>query len=265
MAMTPLFDPAKKKRPMHVAGFMSGSGTNIRKLLELQRRLESSKEGSPFRLAFIFSDRSDGGSRGEAIALEAGIPYFSYDVRRFHQIRGVRRSVSTEEGMAIRREYDEVARKLVEAFEVDVIALGGYMSFITLPRCVNVHPADLTVENPDGSRRFVGDHAVRDALSAGSRELRASTLWTDLGVDSGPLLLISKPLEVRLPTDIDTLRRDPELLERTADEHQDRLKEVGDWEIFPRTIQWIAQGRFSLDEKGVIHLDGEPIAKGRRL
>jgi folate-dependent phosphoribosylglycinamide formyltransferase PurN len=265
MSLTPLFDPGEKKRPMNVAGFMSGSGTNIRKLLDLQRKLEEAEGESPFRLVFIFSDRSDGGSRGEAIALDAGVPYFSYDVRRFHQLRGLRRSVLTSEGMQARREYDAVARKLVEAFDVDVIALGGYMSFITLPRCVNVHPADLTLTNSDGARRFVGDEAVRDALTAGATELRASTLWTDLGVDSGPLLLISKPLEISLPTDLHTLRSDPELLQRTADEHQDRLKERGDWEIFPLTIQWIAQGRFAMDENGVIHLDGEAAPNGLRL
>ena len=34
MKLTPLFDPKEKGRPMRVAGFMSGSGTNIIKILE---------------------------------------------------------------------------------------------------------------------------------------------------------------------------------------------------------------------------------------
>ena len=64
----------------------------------------------------------------------------------------------------------------MEAFEVDVIALGGYMSYITLNRCVNVHPADLSICLPDGRRKFVGDDAVKDAISAGETESKSNRL-----------------------------------------------------------------------------------------
>ena len=84
-----------------------------------------------------------------------------------------------------------MAIRLVHAFEIDMIALGGYMSYITLNRCVNVHPADLSIRLPDGRRKYVGDYAVRDAIAAGENTLRASILWTDEGVDTGPLLMIS--------------------------------------------------------------------------
>jgi len=265
MPVTPIFDAKVKKRPMRVAGFMSGSGTNIAKLVGLQNTLRVETDGCPFEVVFIFSDRSDGGSQGERIALTAGIPYFSYDIRRFHALRGLRRSVAGSEGLEARKAYDETAKRLVEAFEVDVIALGGYMSYITLPRCVNVHPADLTIKNADGSRRFVGDDAVRDAILAGEKTLRASTLWTDEGVDTGPLLLVSRPVQVQLPVDLERLRKDEALLDTTVSENQARLKEVGDWEIFPQTILWIAQGRFSLDENGTVYLDGVPLADGHRI
>ena len=181
--MTPelLFDPRKAGRPMRVAAFMSGSGTNIVKLLELERSRKAQHGASPYEVAFIYSDRSDGKCRGEAIACEAGIPYFSYDIRRFHELRDARRTMRTEEGRKLREEYDSVARVLVKTFGIDVIALGGYMSVTTLGRCVNVHPADLSITSEDGSRRFVGDDAVIDAIAAGQTELRASTLWTSAG------------------------------------------------------------------------------------
>jgi len=260
-----LFDPGAEGRRMRVAAFMSGSGTNIRKLLELQHTLETESGGSPFEVTFVFSDRSDGSSQGERIAWEAGIPYFSYDIRVFHRRRGIRRTVATGEGLEARREYDGIAKTLVEAFGVDVIALGGYMSYISLDRCVNVHPADLTLLRADGSRRYVGDDAVLDAILSGETELRSSTLWTDRGVDTGPLLVVSRPLPVTLTVPLDALKNDEALARSVADEHQDRLKERGDWNIFPKTIQWIAEGRFALDPKGAVYFDGRPVPQGVRL
>jgi folate-dependent phosphoribosylglycinamide formyltransferase PurN len=264
MSQQLLFDPSKTNRPMRVAGFMSGSGTNIQKLLELERTLRRETGSSPFEVVFIFSDRSDGKSRGEALALEAGIPYFSYDIRRFHELRNARRTVRSEEGLQLRREYDTVARTLIQAFEVDVSALGGYMSYITLDRCINVHPADLSIHDKNGRRMFVGDDAVLDAIKAGQIELRASTLWADAGVDTGPLLMVSEPLPVKLPGPVQVLAQDPERLRRIADEHQEQLKRVGDWRIFPQTILMIAQGRFAIDEHGAVYVGGKPVPHGYR-
>ncbi|MCP4692623.1 MAG: formyl transferase, partial [Desulfobacterales bacterium] len=168
------------------------------------------------------------------IACENGLPYFSYDTRTFHRLRSLKRTVRTPEGMAARREYDGVAARLVEAFEINVIALGGYMSYMTLGRCVNVHPADLSIRTSDGTRKYVGDNAVRDAIAAGEKTLRASTLWTDEGVDTGPLLMVSRAIPVELPEPLDVLTGNQETFLKTVEEHQERLKEAGDWKIFPR-------------------------------
>ncbi len=262
MKITPIFDPEKEGRPMRVAAFMSGSGTNIMRLLEHEKRLEAREGRSPFETIFIFSDRSDGQSAGEKIALENGLSYFSYDIRVFHSTRSIKRSIMTAQGMAARKEYDQTAKRLVEAFEIDVIALGGYMSYITLNRCVNVHPADLSISLPDGQRKFVGDHAVEDAIAAGENELRASTLYTDEGVDSGPLLMVSGPIPITHPESLETLIKNKERLVMVADEHQERLKEAGDWKIFPRTIEMIARGRFALDDKNRVYVDGRPVPNG---
>ena len=243
---------------------MSGSGTNIIKLLGREKDLEKKEGSSPFQVVFIFSDRSDGVCHGEKIACENGIPYFSYDIRSFHRLRGLKREVINAEGIFARREFDRVATRLVDAFQIDVIALGGYMSYITLERCINVHPADLSIQTPDGKRRYVGDHAVLDAISSGETLLRSSTLWTDKGVDSGPLLMVSKPLKVELPESLETLLKNQERLIQVADEHQERLKELGDWQIFPRTVEMIARGRFALDENNRVYFDGEPVSEGFR-
>ena len=47
-----------------------------------------------------------------------------------------------------------------------------------------------------------------------------------------------------------------------ADEHQERLKEAGDWKIFPRTIEMIARGRFALGDKNRVYVDGRPVPNG---
>jgi folate-dependent phosphoribosylglycinamide formyltransferase PurN len=261
----PLFDPGRAGRPMRVAAFMSGSGTNIRKLLERQEAVRREEGTPPFEVVFIFSDRADGVSRGEAIALEYGLPYASFDIRAFHRLRGLNRSARTAEGLAARREFDRVPGLLAGAFEIDLIALGGYMSYTTLAGCVNVHPADLSIKNPDGSRRYTGDRAVMDAIASGEKELRSSTLWTDEGVDTGPLLAVSKPVPVELPDRLEALRADPERLARVADRHQERLKEVGDWRIFPLTVEMIARGRFALDRDKRVYVDGRPAPGGYRV
>jgi len=124
MNLAPLFDRESAGRPMRVAGFMSGSGTNIVKLIEREKFLRA-EEGVPcYEVVFIFSDRSDGSCFGENIACDTGIPYVSYDIRT-HRLRGLERTVATPGDLAARHDYDTVAAALIEALDIDVIALGG--------------------------------------------------------------------------------------------------------------------------------------------
>jgi len=264
MPTVPIFDPKAAGRPMRVAGFMSGSGTNILRLLEREKLLKARDGVSPFEVVFIFSDRSDGSCYGESIACDTGIPYVSYDIRTFHRLKGLKRTVTTPEGLETRREFDRVAGTLVKAFEVDVIALGGYMSYLTLDRCINVHPADLSVLNAKRKRKYAGDNVVVDAIAAGESLLRSSTIWTDRGVDTGPLLMVSDPVKVQLPEPLKSLVADRDKLLRVAEEYQNKLKEIGDWKIFPMTIEMIARGRFALDKQMRVYVDGQPAPKGYR-
>ena len=264
MPTVPIFDPKAAGRPMRVAGFMSGSGTNILRLLEREKLLKARDGGSPFEVVFIFSDRSDGSCYGESIACDTGIPYMSYDIRTFHRLRGFKRTVSTPEGLEVRREFDKVASTLIKAFQVDVIALGGYMSYLTLDRCINLHPADLSILDAKGKRKYVGDNAVVDAIVAGEKLLRSSTIYTDKGVDTGPILMVSDPVRVQISGPLESLVSDREKLLRVAEEHQNRLKEAGDWKIFPATIEMIARGRFALDGQDRVFVDGQPAPHGYR-
>jgi folate-dependent phosphoribosylglycinamide formyltransferase PurN len=147
------------------------------------------------------------------------------------------------------------------------------MSIMTEPileryagRIYNVHPADLSIMEGD-ERKYVGIHVVRDAILAGETEIHASTHVVREKVDHGEILVISEPVPIKLPEGValDALGQDRKLLARVVDEHQDTLKERGDWVVYPLTLQIIAEGRFDLDGKGNVYLDGEVVRHGLRL
>jgi phosphoribosylglycinamide formyltransferase 1 len=152
------------------------------------------------------------------------------------------------------------------------VALAGYMSVVTEPlllrfesKMINVHPADLRVR--DGAkRRYTGDRAVAKAIRFGEKFLFSTVHIVRPLVDYGEILTLSAPMPVRLPEGVTAeMLSDPaskSLLLKIADEHQDRLKECGDWVIYPRSLELLSQGRFGLDETGTLHFDDKPVPEG---
>ncbi len=124
--------------------------------------------------------------------------------------------------------------------------------------------ADLSILNAKGKPKYAGDNAVVDAIASGEKLLRSSTIWTDKGVDTGPLLMVPDPVRVQLPEPLETLVSNREELLKVAEEHQNRLKEAGDWKIFPLTIEMIAKGRYAIDDEDRIYFDGKPVPEGFR-
>ena len=270
MRPQPIYIP-KGDAPMRVACFVSGSGTNARRIIE--RSLE---EDSRYEVFLIFTDvrddrlRRSGEKRCRAkdIADEYGISYACEDIRDYYKEKGVKRT-----DLSLRPEFDRLVVEKLAPHGVDVIALAGYMSITTWPlleayegRMVNVHPADLSIMEGN-ERKYVGIHVVRDAILAGERELRASTHVVREKVDHGEVLVVSESVPVGLPEGVvlEELGQDKKLLRVTVDDHQERLKERGDWVIFPLTIQMIAEGRFALDGEGNVYVDGTPAPQGYRL
>lgn len=271
MNLKPIYTPREGEK-MRISCFVSGSGTNARKIIE-----RSHQPDSKYEVAVIFTDVRDdryyksGRKRcmAKEIAEEHGIPYECEDIRGFYRSRGHK----TRRDLSLRPEFDRRVVEKVKPHEIDVIALAGYMSITTQPlleaydgRILNVHPADLSIME-GGDRKYVGINVVRDAILAGERELRSSTHIVREEVDRGEILVLSEPLPVDLPdgVDLDVLERDKDLLRRLVDEHQDKLKERGDWAIYPLTLQMIAEGRFALDERDVMYFDGKKVPCGHRL
>ncbi len=259
--MKPLFNPNDK--PMRVACFMSGTGTNTRKLIEYQKNLEQLYEHPPFKVALIFTDNPQ--SNAKKIAEEFDIPYLESDFEKFFKDKA-------KSDWESRKLFDRMTYWMVKSYDIDTIVLCGYARIITKPivenyLAVNVHPGDLSVVE-DGKRKYVGLHHVpaKKAILAGEQVLHSSTHIVTENLDAGPVLMISKGLKVELPngTFLDELRTNGRLLDHIAKEHQDKLKEIGDWQILPLTLHWIADGRFGVDGSNV-YLDRNRLRDGYRL
>ncbi|MHA1268445.1 MAG: phosphoribosylglycinamide formyltransferase [Candidatus Helarchaeota archaeon] len=257
------------KRPMKLAGFMSGSGTNIRKIIEYQKQFQ---EEPPYELVFLFSNNPNPSKcRIKEIASEYNIEYKINSLKDFYEKKGLKDYRNLE----VRKEYDKITTNWLKERDIDAVALGGYMAIVTDEIfnnfiTINVHPADLSIIDPiTKKRKFTGDNAVRDAILAGEKEIRSSVHLATAEVDGGPIILISKPVDIKLPNNInlDDLKK-PEnisLLNKISDEHQNKLKEVGDWVIFPLAIEYIARGFIGHDSNNKLYFKGNLIPNGIRL
>ncbi|MBI1971670.1 MAG: formyl transferase [Candidatus Aenigmarchaeota archaeon] len=272
------------ERPMRAVGMMSGSGTNVIKTIERQRKLAEERGKAPYEVVMIFTDNK--GSNAQRIAEDFSLPWECDDIMDFYAERGH----VNKRDLSLRPAYFERVIRKLEPYRPDVVVLGGFMSVVTEPLLsawlgVNVHPADLSVVD-NGKRKYTGDNAVRDQILAGEKELRSSTHLVRPHVDYGEILLVSAPLPTdleraaielanagELNIDLDPGKFDLEFLRKPgnrkiarmfADRHQGWLKAAGDWVILPQTVEWMADGRFALG-KGGVYLDSVPIPAGYRL
>lgn len=258
MLIQPIYTPSKDK-PMLTAGFMSGSGTNLIKIIEWAKQLEAEKGKSPYRINVIFTDNKN--SNAGLISEKFNIPLETFDILDFYRSKGY----SDKKELSLRGAFDREIVKILGRYNLDLIALAGYMSIVTQPlldafngRIINVHPADLSVKT-GGKRKYTGAHAVRDAILAGEKKLHSTTHIVRDKVDYGEILLISEGISVIIPDklsleDLGKTDKKNFLLE-IVNRHQNRLKEYGDWKVFPLTLQYIAEGRFAVDTEGNVYLD----------
>ena len=125
--------------------------------------------------------------------------------------------------------HERLVNAELEAAEVELVVLNGYMRILTpwfvkrwKGRLINIHPSLL----PD----FPGAHAHRDALAAGVSVTGCTVHLVDEGVDSGPILA-QHEIEV-LPDD------DEEAL-------QERVKGV-EHLLYPDVLDRLCSGQISL-------------------
>jgi len=90
-------------------------------------------------------------------------------------------------GWAARHARDQAMAEAIEAAEVDLVVLAGYMHMLTSEfldrfphRVINLHPALLPA--------FPGVHGIEDALRYGAKVTGVTVHFVDAGMDTGPLI-----------------------------------------------------------------------------
>lgn len=125
--------------------------------------------------------------------------------------------------------YDAALRRRVEELNPDLIVLAGFMRILSAEfvssfenRIMNIHPSLLP--------KYKGLNTHARVLAAGDRYHGATVHFVTEKLDDGPTI-IQKKISV-LPTD-------------SVYELEQRVHEC-EYEIYPRAIQWFADGRINV-------------------
>jgi len=191
---------------LRLAVLASGRGSNLRALIEAQRRGQLAIE-----LVGVFSDKPDCG----AIALA--------------QEYGIANNAIPPKGFRSREDFDAVLFNAIAAVQPDLIVCAGYMRIISeaavrrfAGRMINIHPSLLP--------KYPGLNTHSRALAAGEHEHGASVHLVIPALDAGPVLA-----QVRVPVHAgDT----PETLARRvlAREHA----------LLVQSVAWLAERQTSM-------------------
>lgn len=148
---------------LRVAVLISGSGSNLRALLEAQAAYSDS-----YRVVGVLSDKD---ASGLEHAREFDVPT----------------TIVAPADYTDRASWGDGLVEAIEAYQPDLVVGAGFMRIIPpnavaalFPRLINTHPSLLP--------NFPGAHAVRDALAAGATETGVTVHIIDEGVDTGPII-----------------------------------------------------------------------------
>ena len=177
-----------------IAVFVSGGGSNLQAIIDA---CESGyiKEGV---IEVVF------GNKREAFGLERAIK---------HKIK----TLFIDPGeFKTREDYDETLAGKMNAFNVDLVCLAGYMRILTgvfidkfHGKIINIHPALL----PDfGGEGMYGMHVHEAVIKAKKKESGCTVHFVDYGVDTGPIIIQKK---------VDVMENDtPETLQKRVLEQE---------------------------------------------
>jgi len=275
-----VFNPAERGTRMNIVCFVSGSGTNYREIV---------KQG-PGHNYLVFTNRP--GCGGAEIARGFGHPLVELShVPYLREVRKQYGAGKVPRNCPERLAFEQDAVRLIEERlngRPDLVCLAGYDQVNTdwfvdrySMRVLNVHPGD-------SSRGYSGLHTIPalKAILAGEEALRSTLFFIDKGVDTGPILVQSRPLNI-----VDTLAaldhaagsglleklknlkvfsvshniqyypdfvtKAPDGLKAEAEQVcealQEALKNSGDWKIYPFGVHNLsARGRVQIDGRRVL-------------
>ena len=270
---------------MTIACFVSGSGTNYQRIVERD----------PNHNYVVFTNRPGcegilkARVNGHIVIELSHVPYF----------RGAREKYGgiIPRNCLEREKYEQDVWQLIEnriPKMPDLVCLAGYDLVFTdwtieryPSKILNVHPGDTT-------KGYAGLHWIptAKAILAGDEGIRSTLFLADKGLDTGPVLVQSKPLDIfsaleaEDSADLHKVISYAKRLSITTYEHfteaadaahkeimkgvcerlQGALKVAGDWEIYPFAVHdLIARGRAAVDDRK-IYIDGRQMpAYGYRM
>lgn len=203
---------------------VSGSGTNLQAIID---RVTSGELG--ITLSAVISDVPD--AFGLERARRAGITAIAIDYRSFPD----RATAETE----LARQLDEL--------DPEIVVLAGFMRILPAElvsryagRMLNVHPSLLP--------RHRGLNTYARVLEAGDDWHGSTVHFVVPELDAGPSILQYR-VRVGPADDVPSL--------------QQRVQQ-GEYEIYPRAIDWLATGRLQL-RSGEAWLDGQALGEPERV
>ena len=194
---------------------VSGGGTNLQAILDA---IDAGRI-SGARVEYVISNNA--GAYALQRAREHGIEAICLSPRDFES----------------REAFNDAFVEKVKALAPDLIVLAGFL--VAVPqalveafpnRIINIHPSLIPSFCGVG---YYGLKVHEAALARGVKVTGATVHFVDGGMDTGPIIL-QKAVEVR-PED-------------TAKSLQRRVMEEAEWQILPRAIDLIANGRVSVEE-----------------
>jgi phosphoribosylglycinamide formyltransferase-1 len=186
---------------------VSGTGSNLQAILDAV-----ASKTLDARVAVVVSNVAEAGGLERARAA------------------GVETVVVDHKAYADRRAFDAALVEVLRARGVEIVVLAGFMRLVTdvllgaFPmRVVNVHPSLLPA--------FPGVHSQKQAFDYGVRVAGCTVHLVDGGTDTGPILA-----QAAVP------------VEDGDDEESLRLRILGrEHELLPRVLQWMAEGRVTVE------------------
>ena len=193
-------------KPMKVAVFVSGGGTNLQALLDsIDKGIVKSAE-----IACVISNKKD------AYALE----------------RAKKKGIPAK---AITENFEAEALRFMEECGAEIIVLAGFLSIIGKgiisafkDRIINIHPSLIPSFCGKG---YYGLHVHEKVLEYGVKLTGATVHFVSEEVDGG-VIILQKAVEVRHD---DT----PEVLQK-------RVMEEAEWIILPRALELVASGKVKI-------------------
>ena len=208
---------------LRLAVFISGGGTNLQSIIDSCKKPEF-----PAQIVVVVSNKA--GAYGLERAEQAGIPTVCVP----------------HKGYKKREEHEREIVKQIQPYEVEAVALAGYMRVVTsylldtfynqktgLPGVINIHPAD--------TNAYQGAHGYEFAMGMQKEhpqrleETKITVHFVDAGVDTGPIIK-QAPVPVLAEDSIDDLRA-----RGLKIEHQ----------VYPEAIRLYAEGKLKIEDKQV--------------